>query len=68
MRKEPVAAEALPGASVLAHGQLSAEDHESWLNYLRTRKVSDLRRGASLADEYHQWMTKRARMRVKMSA
>ena len=63
-RKEPAPGVAAPEIGVIEGGRLSAADYDAWLNHLRTRKISQMRRGASLAEEYARWMAQRSRMRA----
>ena len=64
LRKEPAPAVVAQDECVSSGGRLSAEDYEAWLNHLRTRKLSQMRRGSSLAEEYERWMAQRARRRA----
>lgn len=64
VKKDPTAVLPQREGSVIAGALLSAADYEAWLQHLKSRKVTDLRRGLTLTEEYEQWMRKRAKARA----
>ncbi len=64
LKKDPAAVLPQREGSVIAGALLTAADYEAWLQHLKCRKVTDLRRGLTLTEEYEQWMRKRAKARA----